>query len=707
MNNNKPIKENSFREIAKELHLAISKIEMYGKGHPIPIQSVKISYDKIIKILKAEGSLSISLADDGVLFVNGLNLVNDNFSRLFYKDLLKKNVRSLNFDKNLKLDEFKVALVYFSQANSTGENLEIDNYFDLHGVKSIVANSIEYRKILGKKASSDFQQTKIPNLAPIAAKRVLDEISGLSPGILEYISENGLINTIADAFSKSDLDSVNHYIETLDGIIDKHRQQLSEDLGDELIVWYQKFKSKRVKQHLSKRRPETRKRLEFIDGIDNYLRMISRGIDTKESRRGLAALLTESIVATNIEDIEVLYSYLVATFKRFPTPGFLEVPEVLVSTLFLKSDFGLINTFAKNRISEKSRELNSSFETEFLTTTLVWLTTNYLEKRKLLSALVIAHLYNTRRNNVKLTNKLIQDANTFFASFCIGRPLEALVSATSAEMFTVPDEIKEFISLVNSTCIPRRFLEKMATESREYAFKIADALSVIPNKSTQVLVNEIIQVKSLQRDKAGRLISDIQRKKESQGMIVLAVIAGEDVLPLLSSLAKDTDSEIRYAVLEAIACIGTEKAIKQLVYLLYENSKNWCSDIVKLIPRLDPQIVVPILVRFFHSRRDNWIDIIRVVGNIKGEQSRIFLIDTLYIWNSYTSAMNSYEVEEFMMALLESIEKCDQNEETKRALRMFLSEWHNFDLLRGLKVVFGSRKDLVTEKTRSIISRSK
>jgi len=172
-------------------------------------------------------------------------------------------------------------------------------------------------------------------------------------------------------------------------------------------------------------------------------------------------------------------------------------------------------------------------------------------------------------------------------------------------------------------------------------------------------------------------------------------------------MADDRDQDIKHSALDAIAQIASEEAIKVLVKWLYSSDKKWHSQILLLLQRLDSQISVPILVRFFHTRRDQWIDVIRVVGQLRGDQARAFLIDTLYLWNSYTSAMNSYEKEEFVLTLLDSIAKCEPNEDIKNALKSFISEWQDFDLLRGIKSIFGVRKDLITDKARRILSEFK
>jgi len=694
-----------FLEIVKELHLAISKVEMYGNSHPIAKLNVNRAFAFIRENLDSRQSFSLSASDDGTLFADGALLPHDTFTRLFAKDLARRNVRSLLFDERLTLEDFEYLVSFFEKTVHENAHLNIDEYLHRGEIASITANSVEYRLV----AAGDEDEPPVEQLAsreflPISAKAILDELSELSDEILRYLSEQGLIRTIGEVLSKGGK-SRTQEIFTLDAIIDRHRQILGPAQGAELSKWYDRLRDK----HLDRKgedEPQSASgsRAEFVENLDKFMSALSGGIDPRESRQRLNTLLAKPVEQACLDELEVIYKYLLSTFVRYPTPAFLTVPEVFIGLMFTKLDAGIVNNFAKNRLAEKARETKAAHETEFLTTTLVWLAANYLSRGKLLPALNIARLFGRRRRDEHLPQSLIDDAKTFFAFLCVGEPLESIVSAIDADFFGVPPEIEELIRLIDSKLVTERLLDELANKPRDYAVKIAEMLRGDTEIAGRVFAKEIMQIKHLPRDASGRLATDILLKREANAMFALAIIAGETALPLLTIVAEDTDPNIRFAALEAIARIGTEEAIRTLVKFLYLDKTKWREAVLKLLPRLDPDLVVPVLVRFFHLRREHWIDIIRVVGTLESSQARAFLVDTLYMWNSYTSAMNSYETEEFITALLDSISKCEIDEEARRALKAFLDEWHDFDVLRSFKVLLGSRKDLVTEKARRIIS---
>ncbi|MCD6501607.1 HEAT repeat domain-containing protein [bacterium] len=699
-----------YRGLVRDLHLAVSKLEMYGKGHPVVQRNVGAAFDAFRKILDSKPSFSISVVDDGTLIVDDVPIKDDTFSGLLAADLLRKDVQSLVFNSTLTLENFEYIVDYFVRSEDIDDiDLEIREYLRAKNIRSVAANMIKYKRVAdgegvelsGKRAPSLHLKDE---LAPTAAQKILDELATMSPETVEYLSENGVLKTVSELLGKEGVHEGDRNIAALDTIVDRHMQRLGSVRGRELERWYKRLRGRFVENKAPKK-PELSRRADFVVELDDYVRLASRGANPSEMRNRLKALLEATLSKPDIEEVENVYHFLLSTFVKTPSPGFLISTEVLVNVLFDKSDQGVVDNFAKNRFEEKFREKNSSFETEFSTTTLLWITAFYLSRNKLLPVLNIARLFDKRRKNKMLPDSLIEDAKTFFASLCVGFPLDSLVSAMGGGFFDVPPEIRELFAMIDSRHIAERVLKKMGAEDNAFAMRAAEALSVIPEKSAWVFANELWRVRDLPRDMSGQLLSDVQRRKESGAMLALSLIAGEKAIPVFTSLTRDRDPEIRFSALEAISHIGTEKAIRLLVKFIYSEGEDWRRDVARLIPHLDPKIAVPVLVRFFHSRRERWTDIIRIVGNMKGEQSRTFLVDTLFMWNSYTSGMNTYEAEEFVLTLLDAVEKCEPNAEVKRALRMFLSEWHNFDLLRGLKVVFSSRKDLVTEKVREILSK--
>ncbi len=700
-----------YRGIAKDFHLAVSKMEMYGKAHPISKKNIDKIYDSLRKILDSKSSFCISIAEDGVLVVDDVSLKGDAFAGLLSSDIARKDINSLVFNSTLTREDLRYIVEYFVRSNRIEEtDRDFVDYLRRGKIRSVAANSVQYKRVVDGMDSDSSGGDSIGldfdiGLAPTKAQKILDELSEMSSETIEYLADNGVLKTISDVFGDVDMIKGNREVATLDTVVSRHMQKLGVVRGKELCDWYEKLRRKYVKEKSEKKvEPNISRRAGFVEKLDDYAKIISHGTDPSEIRRRLKHFFEATFDKPDIEEAENIYKFLLSTFVRQPSPGFLIAAEVLVSMLFERSEPGVINNFTKNRIAGKSRERNYSFETDFLTTTLVWLTGFYLSRGKLLPALNIARLFDNRRKSRAFPESLINDAKTYFASLCVGFQLDSLVSAMGGRFFEVPMEIKELIKMIDSRCIAERVLDKMGTQDRNYAIRAAEALSVIPQKSALVFAVELRNTHDLLSSNEGQLLTDVQKRKESGAMIALAIIAKDSALPVLSDLIHDPDTDIRFSALEAISYVGTEKATRLLVKFLYHEGKNWQRDILKLLPRIDPKIAVPILVRFFHTRREHWIHIIRVVGKMKGEHSRTFLVDTLYMWNSYTNAMNTYETEEFILALLDSVEKCDFNVEVRRALRLFLSEWHNFDLIRGLKVVFSSKKDLVTEKARKILS---
>ncbi len=704
--------EGVLREVVKDFHVAIGKSEMYGKGHPAAKETMVKAYTTIRKTLKFRSSLCLSVADDGNLIANGASLKGDNFSRMLAGVLNRKNVSSIVFGKALKQADFDYLLGYFLRSETQGE-IGLSEYLMSGGIETIAANSVEYRRVSSEKDNREVDNREpdepkrfvIDELKPLAASRILQDISGLSQETIYYLGEQGILRRVEDVLRRQPSSIDPAEVKELDALIERHRAILGPERGAELESWYRKIRKRSVFERpasTSEVAMEFRKGL--VDGLEDFILLLKRGVDLKEAKKRLLSLFELNLDSLDLEGVEIVYHYLKSLFAKNPIPGFLIIPEVFVASIFARSDQGLINNFSKKRISEKVREVNSGLETEFLTTTMVWLVTNYLARGKTLQALNIARIYDLRRKDSRLSDGLVADAQSFFASMSVGAPLESLILAINEDFFSVPMEVEELIRMIDSKEVYQRLLDAMSRESQEYTVKISKALKRNPEKPAWVFVSELSRIGSMPRDMSGKLLAEESRRRLSSAMTALAIVAGDKALPMLVRMADDRDQDIKHSALDAIAQVASEEAIKVLVKWLYSSDKKWHSQILLLLQRLDSQISVPILVRFFHTRRDQWIDIIRVVGQLRGDQARAFLIDTLYLWNSYTSAMNSYEKEEFILTLLDSIAKCEPNEDIKNALKSFISEWQDFDLLRGIKSILGVRKDLITDKARRILS---
>ncbi|RKZ30816.1 hypothetical protein DRQ36_04140 [bacterium] len=716
-------------ELIKRLHLAIQKMEMYGSSHPITVSSLHQAYNFFRIVLDRRPTVTLSINDDGSILVDEEEMPKTYFTERFSRDFEHHRIHSLTFLRKLTLQDLIVLLKFLERRIGRSEDRGlIEEYLAQNKVHSIEVNKVRYRMVVDGEEAGDgmtfFRKGEVAELFAqnpeiIAAliradseqtKQTAKNLADVMPTIRKSVSEDEIIDRVIRIIEKQKLGKDETEIDrNINAIIDNLKRSLSDRQKEELRSRLEKVRDEiildshdKTAEYIEDER--TLRRVGLVKEIETYIEMIKEGAEPEHLKNTLKGFLNSAIDVAEKEDVDNVYTLFVRNFKENPLPAFLGTVEVFVDTLFERADDSVVRKFSKERALEKQMEKNYDHGSEYLTMVLVWITYQFLKQNQLLSALQIARVFEKKKDESEKDSPFVADAKTFFKSLTIGEPLQALIDSIHKKRFDIPPEVEELFKLVRSARIPEEFLKRMENEDREYAIRVAGALKVIKRKAIWVFANEVKGIKDIIRDPFGNLLTDAQRRRAAGAMLALAILAEELAIPILAEYVEDKDPAVRFASIEAISRIESPKATKLLVRYLYTNPGSWEGDLLRLIPRMDPETAVPLLVRYFHTRKDKWLDIIRVLGRIGGPETREFLLETLDMWSLYVGGMDKFQTENFILALLEAINKIPPDPEMKRALKFFLSDWNNRDVVRGIAGIFNISSDRVTARVKEILA---
>lgn len=715
-------------ELIRRIHFAIQKMELYGSSHPIAQESLEQAYNFFRELLEKRLSITLSTSKEANILIDNIPMTKDYFTQKLARDFDKHNIQSLTFYRKLTFEDLFILLKFLEKGISHNpQKLHITEYLRTHKIISIEANLIKYKRVLGegeevKESFRDSSFEKIladhPEiLASLIgadkdeAKKTAEMLKDIAPTIVESVGIDDIIDEIVkkikeESFGKNATD------------IDRAIQRIIED--------FQRNLGEKEKRELKQKLEELKKEITFEDGdktaeylddmktlkkagllkeVEAFIDMLSEGADISEMKQRLRDFLNSALVDLDKNELDAVYSIFRDGFVNRSIPAVLGSIDVLIEAIFSKTNQSIQRSFTNERIQEKSLERVFSENSEFLTTVLVWLTVHNLIKGNVLSALRIARVFEEKRKSESTSRALKNDAKTYFDSLSIGEPLDSVASVLDKISFNVSPEIIELFRLVGSKETAKRILSAFGFRDRDYVFRAVDVLKTLDRNVMGVFVDEVRSIKNQQRDGKGNLITDILRRRESGAMIALAMLEPDIALPIIMENTEDPDPAIRFAAFEAISLIGTPEASKLLLRYLYAQEGQFEGDIIRLIPRMDPSVVVPILEKLFHSRRDKWLEILHLIQQFPCDEAKRFLLDTLDTWNYYTNTLSLDEARDFLNTLLDSLANYENDQEVKKAVKLFITEWRGNDVLGGVKSFLGLKKDKIIERAGSIISK--
>jgi len=715
--------ENLAEEMIKRLHFAIQKVEMYGNSHPISIDAIKQGYFFIREVLNRRPTISLSLSKDNKILVDDQDMPDSYFTRRFARDFDQFRIVSLTFYRDLEMRELISLIQYLERRLGQKRNRDdIEKFFSDNKISHIEANKIHYEMVMGDEVDEKgrlFRKERVGTLFadhPELIKEILG--SGKDEGedslyvlrdTIAQVTDNEMIDLV--------IQEMHHRIigedssgedKLINEIIDELERSLSEEEKLKLRERLEDIRREVVFDSGSRTAEivdDTRKigKIRMIDEFKEYIGLIVQGKDPGVLNERLIPLLENVFSEANFADVDHIYRMLIDSYTENQNPGLLSTCGPIVDTLYKKCPDNVVKSFVDSRYQEKKVEKVYSPDTLFISAMLLQIITNLLRQERLLPTLQLLKTYDDKRSDETLDEKLHDDANNFFEGFLSGEPLELLVDNVNKYQLEIPAELDSLFQLLDSDEPARTALHKMETSGPEFVIKVARLLKNLQLKSAVVLAREVRDIREIPRDSIGHLPTREMKNRMTGAIIALAIVGGEAGLTFLKLNVNDKDPAIREASLDAISRIGTPEAVNFLVRFLYTH-KNWEANLERFLQRMDSFTAIPMLVKYFHVRRDKWIEIIRVVGKIGGEKAKHFLLDTLDTWTFYTASMDKFSSEEFILTILEAVGRFPADEEIIRAIKLFRTEWQSNDLFRSVLGVFGKDTDRISVKMKSLLA---
>ncbi len=714
--------ESLSRQLIKRLHFAIQKGEMYGANHPISVEASNQAYYFLSEFLNRQPTITLTLSKEDKILVDDIALPDDYFTQRFAKDFDKHNIVSLTFYRDIEFREM-TALVHFLERRigPRYKKEDIADYFDKEKVTHIEVNKFRYEMIRDQEfveSAQFFKKEQIGKLfndyPEILHEIVAGEVSNEQKAIetadsIREISENDIIDRLIHNLHRRILGESNSAEDQLiDELIDELESSLSEQektrlreklqiIRDDMLLDSGSSTSKLIDDN------RRLKKLEYFREFQEYIKLIIEGKDPQELQINAKAILGRIFSEADLSEVEHVYGILQSAFVENGDRALLWACPPFVDVLFEKCPQSLVNEFVDARMRQKSEEKEFGTSTPISDEMLFWILSNLVKLDKLMNSLKILKIFEEKISDEDIEQKLKEDANGFFEMVLGSNILSDYIDDIDKFEMDVPAELQEIIKILDSEKIAQKVLEKAEKRDKSFAVKAAKAVKVIQKNASVVFAKEVRDISKVQRGPLGEVPDPETKKRATAAIIALSIVAGEAGISFLESNVEDTDPDIREAALDAISRIKSPKAVNILVRYLYRTDQ-WEKKLENFMARMDEETTIPMLVKFFHLRKDKWIDIIRIVGKIGGDEARRFILDTLDTWTFYTSKMPIEESENFAIALLEAIRRFPADAELIRAVRFFKSEWRNDDLARSIFSFFKSDGDRVSRLVNEILA---
>ncbi len=712
------------RQLIKRLHFAIQKVEMYGSSHPIAVDAANQGFFFLQEFLNRQPNATLTLSKEGKILVDEIPMPEDYFTHRFAKDFDQHNIVSMTFYRGIEFREM-TALIHFLERRigSKYRKEDIEEFFAKEKVIHIGVNKFKYEIIrdaeLDNEQNDFAKKEKLTGLIadfPEIFKNLFNENSAdmdldkLSSQNLEDDEiKSSLIDELIRTFHRnivgkdtSEQDRLIHkIIEELQAALSEHEKERLrkklEAIRDEMILDSKAGTSMDIED--SRKLKKLHQLREFEDSIENLL----SNPDIQEAIKKLKAILYKILPEAEIEEVDHVYNSVRQRFSANPNPNLLVSCEPIVDVLFEKCSNRIVNQFVDSRMSEKRLEREPSPDTPFRSEILFWILANLVIMDKTMASLQMMKMFDERRYNANLDDDLIEDAEEFLNSVIGSNVLCDLVEDIDHYDMDMPEEMREILRILDSEKVAEVILDKSEKKGANFPIIAADGIKVNPKNPAVVFAKHVKEISNIRRKPLGELPDAAAKKRARAAIIGLAIVAGEAGLSFLELNIDDSDPDVKKATVDAISRIPSKKAVSILVRQLY-TSQDWETNLEKFLSRMDIEYAVPMLVKFFHLRKDKWIEIIRVLGKLGGDEARRFLLDTLDTWSFYTATLVDEDSEIFILNLLESISRLSPDEESLRALKLFKSEWRNDNLIRSIFGVFGKDGDRVTRKVNTLIN---
>lgn len=711
------------RQLIKRLHFAIQKVEMYGSSHPIAVDAANQGFFFLQEFLNRQPNATLTLSKEGKILVDDIPMPDDYFTHRFAKDFDHHNIVSMTFFRGIEFREM-TALIHFLERRIGAKyrKEDIEEFFSKEKVIHIGVNKFKYEIIrdaeLDTEKNEFAKKEKLAGLItdfPEIFKNIfsedsadidLDKISSQKP---EDEIKSNFIDQVIQTFHRkiigkdaSEQDKLIHsIIEELQATLSEHeKERLREKLEairDEMILDSKAGTSMDIEE--SRKIKKLHQFREFEDSIENLL----SNPDIQEAIKKLKAILYKIFPEAEVEEVDHIYDSVRQRFSANPNPNLLASCEPIIDVLFEKCSNRIVNQFVESRMSEKLREREPSPDSPFRSEVLFWILANFVKMDKTMASLQMIKMFDERRYDANLDDDLIEDAEEFLNSVIGSSVLCDLVEDIDHYDMDMPEEMREILRILDSEKVAEVILDKSEKKGANFPVIAADGIKANPKNPAVVFAKHVKEISNIRRKPLGELPDAAAKKRARAAIIGLAIVASEAGISFLELNIDDPDPDVKKATVDAISRIPSKKAVSILVRQLY-TSQDWESNLEKFLTRMDIDYAVPMLVKFFHLRKDKWIEIIRVLGKLGGNEARRFLLDTLDTWSFYTATLADEDSEIFILNLLEAISRLLPDEESLRALKLFKSEWRNDNLLRSIFGVFGKDSDRVTRKVNTLIN---
>ncbi|MGC9315286.1 MAG: hypothetical protein ACP5G4_06630 [bacterium] len=711
------------RQLIKRLHFAIQKVEMYGSSHPIAVDAANQGFFFLQEFLNRQPNATLTLSKEGKILVDDIPMPDDYFTHRFAKDFDHHNIVSMTFFRGIEFREM-TALIHFLERRIGAKyrKEDIEEYFAKEKVIHIGVNKFKYEIIRNDELDTEKNEfakkekltgliTDFPEIfknifSEDSADMDLDKISSQKP---EDEIKSNFIDQVIQTFHRkiigkdaSEQDKLIHsIIEELQATLSEHEKERLrkklEAIRDEMILDSRAGTSMDIED--SRKMKKLHQFREFEDSIENLL----SNPDIQEAIKKLKAILYKIFPEAELAEVDHIYDSVRQRFSANPNPNLLASCESIVDVLFEKCSNRIVNQFVESRMSEKRREREPSPDTPFRSEVLFWILANFVKMDKTMASLQMIKMFDERRYDANLDDDLIEDAENFFYSVIGSSVLCDLVEDIDHYDMDMPEEMREILRILDSEKVAEVILDKSEKKGANFPVIAADGIKANPKNPAVVFAKHVKEISNIRRKPLGELPDAAAKKRARAAIIGLAIVAGEAGISFLELNIDDPDPDVKRATVDAISRIPSKKAVSILVRQLY-TSQDWESNLEKFLTRMDIDYAVPMLVKFFHLRKDKWIEIIRVLGKLGGNEAKRFLLDTLDTWSFYTATLADEDSEIFILNLLEAISRLMPDEESLRALKLFKSEWRNDNLLKSIFGVFGKDGDRVTRKVNTLIN---
>jgi len=140
--------DTNLRQMIRQTNIALRNMKFYAADHPSTTNSLQRSYDALMKMLAAEGQLTLGVVDNTLILNDSPIEESDRFISDLTEELTVRNIESLVFYPDLSPDELRVLL---DCLNREPDRLLTDGgaqkFLDVQGVTHITANEVKYGKI--------------------------------------------------------------------------------------------------------------------------------------------------------------------------------------------------------------------------------------------------------------------------------------------------------------------------------------------------------------------------------------------------------------------------------------------------------------------------------------------------------------------------------------------------------------------------------